>query len=69
MMADAFVIHDLYMPTKKMLIRSAIEPLTCYVCKRELNGVSITARAISGRTVFLCSAHLDSDLQELLYKD
>lgn len=68
-MTDMFLVHDLYVPANKILTRSAVKPLTCHICKKELNGISITARAIDGKTVFLCSAHLDSDLQQLLYKD
>lgn len=57
---DSFTIHDIYMPKNKKLIKSIVKPLTCYVCKKELNGVSITGKTMNGRTVFLCSYHFAS---------
>ncbi len=65
-MADTHVIHDLFMPKSKILLRSEVKPLTCYICKKELNGISITAKIIDGNTVFLCSHHIKSGLQQLV---
>ncbi len=53
-------MHDIYMPKNKKLTRSVVKPLTCYVCKKELNGLSITAKIMNGKTVFLCSHHFQS---------
>lgn len=56
-MVDQFLYHDLYHKGKKSILNSTVSPLTCYVCKKELNGISITAKMINGKTVFLCSHH------------
>ncbi len=65
-MPDTFIMHDLFVPKFKILIKSEVKPLTCYLCKKELNGMSITAKIIDGKAVFLCSHHLKSDLQQLV---
>lgn len=56
-MADLFLYNDLYHKGKKNILNSTVAPLTCYVCKKELNGISITAKIIDDKTVFLCSHH------------
>lgn len=53
-------MHDIYMPKNKKLTNSIVKPLTCYVCKKELNGISITAKNMNGKMVFLCSHHFQS---------
>lgn len=65
-MPDTFIVHDLYMPRSKISLRSEVKPLTCYICKKELNGMSITAKIIDGQAVFLCSHHMKSELQQLV---
>lgn len=56
-MADSFIIQDLYQKHNKKLVKSDVSPLTCHVCKKELNGISITAKMFKGKMVFLCSHH------------
>lgn len=57
-MADNFIIHDIYVPNHKTSLQSVTSPLKCHVCKKELDGVSITARVVDGKAVFLCPVHL-----------
>lgn len=56
-MRDSFLFQDLYVDKRKNIIKSVANPLSCYVCKKELNGGSITAKEIDGKLVFLCSKH------------
>ena len=56
-MTNQFLYHDLYQKGKKHILNSTVLPLTCYICKKELNGISITAKMIDSKTVFLCSHH------------
>jgi hypothetical protein len=56
-MADHFIIQDVYFKRKKNLVKSDVKPLTCHVCKKELNGISIAAKMFDGKTVFLCAHH------------
>jgi len=56
-MRDSFLFQDLYVNKRKNIIKSAVNPLSCYVCKKELNGGSVTAKEIDGKLVFLCSKH------------
>ncbi|MEX0764352.1 MAG: hypothetical protein WDZ43_03675 [Nitrosopumilaceae archaeon] len=56
-MKNEFLFQDLYLRSKKNIIKSVVIPLSCHVCKKELNGISITAKVINGRSVFLCSHH------------
>lgn len=65
-MADTFILQDLYLPNEKKITRSFVKPLTCYMCKKELNGISITAKTIRGKTVFLCSTHFESTPQQII---
>jgi len=65
-MSDTFIVNDLFIPRSKISLRSQVKPLTCYICKKELNGISITAKVIDGQTVFLCSHHIKSELQQLV---
>ncbi len=60
-MADSFIIHELYLKHGKRLVRSDVKPLICHVCKKELNGMSITAKMLNGKMVFLCAHHYASD--------
>lgn len=60
MMADSFIVHDLYLKHGKKLVKSGVKPLTCHVCKKELNGISITAKTLDGKMVFLCAHHYAS---------
>lgn len=59
-MADSFIVQDLYVQSGKKLVKSDVKPLTCYVCKKELNGISITAKKLNGKMVFLCTHHYTS---------
>jgi hypothetical protein len=59
-MADSFISQDLYMRQEKQFIKSDVKPLSCHVCKKELNGISITAKVLNGEMVFLCSYHYQS---------
>ena len=65
-MADIFIASDLYMKPEKKLIKSDVKPLTCHVCNKELNGISITAKMLNGNMVFLCSRHFLSDPYEVV---
>jgi hypothetical protein len=56
-MADGFIVQDLYMKYGKKLIKSDVKPLTCHVCKKELNGISITAKTLKMEKWFSC-AHI-----------
>lgn len=56
-MVDSFIIQDLYLKHNKKLVKSDVQPLTCHVCKKELNGISITAKRFKEKMVFLCSHH------------
>ncbi|MDE1843593.1 MAG: hypothetical protein KGH95_08095 [Thaumarchaeota archaeon] len=60
-MADSFVIQEVYVSHGKKTVRSDVKPLLCHVCKKELNGISITAKNIDGKMVFLCSFHYAFD--------
>ncbi|GEM_PF-1369865 len=66
LMPDTFIVHDLFVPQYKTALRSMVKPLNCYICKKELNGMSITAKMMGGKTVFLCSTHLKADLKQLV---
>jgi len=59
-MAEIFIAQDLYMRHEKKLVKSDVKPLRCHVCKKELNGISITAKVLNGEMVFLCSHHYES---------
>ena len=48
-MTDQFLYHDLYQKEKKNILNSTVVSLTCYVCKKKLNGISITAKMINGK--------------------
>ena len=65
-MQEIFIIQDLYIPGGKKIVRSDIKPLTCYICKKELNGISITARIVENKTVFLCSHHYRASPQQIV---
>ena len=65
-MADTFIAQDLYVKREKKLIKSDVKPLTCHVCKKELNGISITAKMLNGDMIFLCSRHYQSDPYEVV---
>jgi hypothetical protein len=59
-MTESFIVQDLYIPHKKSLVKSDVKPLTCHVCKKELNGISITAKMLNNEMIFLCSQHYES---------
>jgi hypothetical protein len=63
---DPFLIQDLYNTKKKKSLKSTIMPLTCYICKKELNGISITAKIIDGKTIFLCSHHYQANPYQIV---
>ena len=56
-MTDNFIVQDLYLKQEKKIIKSDVKLLTCHVCKKQLNGISITAKMFNGKMVFLCSHH------------
>jgi len=56
-MSDSFLVQDLYISKAKAIVKSGVKPLTCHMCKKELNGISITATMRNGEIVFLCSNH------------
>lgn len=60
-MTESFIVQDLYVPHEKKLVKSDVKPLTCHICKKELNGISITAKMVNGEMVFLCSRHYQSE--------
>ncbi len=55
-MVDTFISHDIFMHKGKQLIKSDTSPLHCFICKKELNGNSITAKSMKGKLIFLCGA-------------
>lgn len=59
-MVESFIAQDLYVRHEKKFVKSDVTPLTCHVCKKELNGISITAKVLNGEMVFLCSLHYQS---------
>jgi hypothetical protein len=65
-MTETFIVQDLYLPNDRKAVRSGAKPLTCYICKKELNGISITAKNIKGKMVFLCSSHYESTPQQII---
>jgi hypothetical protein len=67
-MKEEFLYHDLYHEGKKTFLHSSVSPLTCFICKKELNGISITGKVIDGKTVFLCSNHYRPKQYELAYR-
>ena len=64
-MTETFIAQDLYLPHDKKEIDSSTKPLRCHVCKKELNNMSITAKNINGKTVFLCSSHYKYTRQQI----
>lgn len=56
-MSDTYIVQDLYVQKEKAHVRSDVKPLTCDICNKELNGLSITAKRKNGKMVFLCSYH------------
>ncbi len=60
-----YTLHDIYIPKNKKLITSEVKPLACYICKKELNGVSITGKTVNGKTMFLCSYHFKANPYQL----
>jgi hypothetical protein len=65
-MKNEFVVYDLYVPKDKKMVKSAVKSLTCYICKKELNGISITAKIINGKSVFLCSHHYKAEPYQIV---
>ena len=65
-MKDSFLFQDLYVNKRKNIIKSAANPLSCYICKKELNGGSITAKEIDSKLVFLCSNHYKANPHQIL---
>ena len=59
-MAESCIVQDFYMTRDKKFVKTDVKPLICYVCKKELNGISITAKMLNGELVFLCAHHYDS---------
>ena len=59
-MAENYVAQDFFMIRNKKFVKTDVKPLTCHVCKKELNGISITAKVLNGELVFLCSRHFES---------
>jgi hypothetical protein len=59
-MVESYIAQDFYMPHGKKFIKTDVKPLTCHICKKELNGISITAKVLNGELVFLCVNHYDS---------
>ena len=56
-LTDDLIIQDLYLKQAKKIVKSDVTPLTCHVCKKELNGISIAAKMFDGKMVFLCAHH------------
>ena len=59
-MAESYIAQDFYIPYSKKFVKTDVKPLTCHICKKELNGISITAKMLNGELVFLCAHHYDS---------
>ena len=66
-MVDTFIVQDLYIKQGKKIIKSDVKPLTCHVCKKELNGISITAKMYDGKMVFLCSHHQTAKPYQIVF--
>jgi len=67
-MTETFLHHDLYHKRTKNILNSTVSPLECYLCKKELNGISITAKIIDGKTVFLCSHHYQPKPYQIAFR-
>ena len=65
-MRESFLLQDLYVDKRKDIIKSTASLLSCYVCKKELNGGSITAKELGGKLVFLCSKHYRAKPHQIL---
>ena len=65
-MTEIFIVQDLSLQNEKKTTKSSAAPLTCYICKKELDGISITGKNIKGKTVFLCSSHYESSPQQII---
>lgn len=65
-MAETFIVQDLYLQNKRKTTKSSVAPLTCYICKKELDGISITGKNIKGKIIFLCSTHYGSSPQQII---
>ena len=66
-MKNEFLFQDLYLGKNKSIVKSVVTPLSCHMCKRELNGISITAKSIDGKLVFLCSHHYEAKPYEISF--
>ncbi len=60
--------QELYFKKRKNIIKTSVDPLYCYICKKELNGISITAKIIDGKSVFLCSHHYQAKPDQILLR-
>jgi hypothetical protein len=60
-MADTFIAQEVYLAKQKRFVKTDVKPLTCHICKKELNGISITAKPLNGKMLFLCSYHYQSE--------
>jgi hypothetical protein len=67
-MTETFLYQDLYQKGKKKFLNSTVAPLVCYLCKKELNGISITAKVIKGKTIFLCSHHYQPKPYQIAFR-
>jgi len=65
---NEFLFQDLYLKKSKSIIKSVVSPLSCYVCKKELNGISLTAKKVNGKMVFLCSHHYQTEPYKIAFK-
>ena len=65
-MAETFIAQDLFFQNDRKTTKSSTKSLTCYICKKELDGISITGKNIKGKTIFLCSSHFESTQQQII---
>lgn len=49
---------EIYFPTKKAAVHSTASEVGCYFCGQQLKeGVSLRAKQVGSRTVFVCKFH------------
>ena len=65
-MTETFIVQDLYLQNERKTTKSSAKPVTCYICKKELDGISITGKNIKGKTIFLCASHYESSPQQIV---
>ena len=59
---EILLFQDLYFIKKTPMVKTAVKEAVCGLCEKGLeDGVSITAKTISEKTIFFCQFHLPAD--------